>query len=153
MDVPPQQIRVQVENGTRIDGLGGRVDAALRATGFDTTRAPGNGASRDVKRTVIAYDPRWDRSARTVSTALPGSELRAVAGQGRTVLVIAGADYRKVVPVRPEDPNQGQYGVVTGDQVICGRDGPRHAADGAPPPLTGPSRRRSPGPRAPRAAP
>ncbi|MCC0097870.1 LCP family protein [Streptomyces flavotricini] len=120
VDVPPGQIRVQVENGTRIDGLGGRVDTALRATGFDTTRSPGNGASRDVKRTVIAYDPRWDRSARTVSTALPGSELRAVAGQGRTVLVIAGADYRKVVPVRPEDPHQGQFGVVTGDQVICG---------------------------------
>ncbi|MFJ3204970.1 LCP family protein [Streptomyces sp. NPDC086989] len=120
VDVPPQQIRVQVENGTRIDGLGGRVDQALRATGFDTTRAPGNGASRDVKRTVITYDPRWDRSARTVSSALPGSELRAVPGQGRTVLVIAGADYRKVVPVRAEDPQQGQFGVVTGDQVVCG---------------------------------
>uniref|UniRef100_A0AAU2JRV9 LCP family protein n=1 Tax=Streptomyces sp. NBC_00049 TaxID=2903617 RepID=A0AAU2JRV9_9ACTN len=120
VDVPPQQIRVQVENGTRIDGLGGRVDAALRATGFDTTRAPGNGASRDVKRTVVSYDPRWDRSARSVSTALPGSELRAVAGQGRTVLVIAGADYRKVVPVRAEDPYQGTFGVVTGDEVVCG---------------------------------
>ncbi|MBT2404557.1 MULTISPECIES: LCP family protein [unclassified Streptomyces] len=121
VDVAPQQIRVQVENGTRIDGLGGRVDAALRDTGFDTTRAPGNGASREVKRTVVAYDPRWDRSARTVSTALPGSEPRAVAGQGRTVLVIAGADYRKVVPVRAEDPYQGEFGVVTGDQVVCGK--------------------------------
>ncbi|WP_456293837.1 LCP family protein [Streptomyces goshikiensis] len=120
VDVAPQEIRVQVENGTRIDGLGGRVDEALRTTGFDTTRAPGNGAGRDVKRTVISYDPRWDRSARTVSTALPGSELRAVTGQGRTVLVIAGADYKKVVPVRPENPYQGEVGVVTGDQVVCG---------------------------------
>ncbi|MEU9302546.1 LCP family protein [Streptomyces sp. NPDC048269] len=121
VDVPPQQIRVQVENGTRIDGLGGRVDAALRATGFDTTGAPGNGASRDVRRTVVTYDPRWDRSARSVATALPGSALRAVAGQGRTVLVIAGADYRKVVPVRAEDPYQaGTAGVVTGDDVVCG---------------------------------
>ncbi|MCY0934663.1 LCP family protein [Streptomyces sp. H34-S4] len=121
VDVAPQQVRVQVENGTRIDGLGTRVDSALRATGFDTTRAPGNGASRDVKRTVITYDPRWDRSARTVSTALPGSELRAVPGQGRTVVVIAGADYRKVVAVRPEDPQHGEFGVVTGDQVVCGQ--------------------------------
>ncbi|MCY0927175.1 LCP family protein [Streptomyces sp. H27-H1] len=121
VDVAPQQVRVQVENGTRIDGLGTRVDSALRATGFDTTRAPGNGASRDVKRTVITYDPRWDRSARTVSTALPGSELRAVPGQGRTVVVIAGADYRKVVAVRPEDPQHGEFGVVTGDQVVCGK--------------------------------
>ncbi|MFF9010946.1 LCP family protein [Streptomyces goshikiensis] len=120
VDVAPQAIRVQVENGTRIDGLGGRVDEALRTTGFDTTRTPGNGAGRDVKRTVISYDPRWDRSARTVSTALPGSELRAVTGQGRTVLVIAGADYKKVVPVRAENPYQGEVGVVTGDQVVCG---------------------------------
>lgn len=121
VDVAPQQVRVQVENGTRIDGLGTRVDSALRATGFDTTRAPGNGASREVKRTVITYDPRWDRSARTVSTALPGSELRAVPGQGRTVVVIAGADYRKVVAVRAEDPYQGEFGVVTGDQVVCAK--------------------------------
>ncbi|MFE9632197.1 LCP family protein [Streptomyces sp. NPDC006463] len=121
VDVPPEQIRVQVENGTRIDGLGGRVDAALRATGFDTTRAPGNGASRDVKRTVVSYDPRWDRSARSVAAALPGSELRAVAGQGRTVLVVAGSDYRKVVPVRAEDPYQGgATGVITGNDVVCG---------------------------------
>ncbi|MFD8147637.1 LCP family protein [Streptomyces sp. NPDC059708] len=123
VDVPPQQIRVQVENGTRIDGLGGRVDSALRATGFDTTGAPSGGAGRDVRRTVISYDPRWDRSAKTVATALPGSELRAVPGQGKTVVVIAGADYAKVVPVRAEDPyqNQGEFGVVTGDQVVCGK--------------------------------
>ncbi|MEW2414083.1 LCP family protein [Streptomyces sp. NPDC046866] len=120
VDVPPQQIRIQVENGTRIDGLGGRVDAALRATGFDTTGTPQSGTGRAVRRTVIAYDPRWDRSARTVSTALPGSELRAVPGQGRTVRVIAGTDYRTVVPVRAEDPYTGRFGVVTGDQVVCG---------------------------------
>ncbi|GHB83314.1 LytR family transcriptional regulator [Streptomyces cirratus] len=121
VDVPPDEIRVQVENGTRIDGLGGRVDSALRATGFDTTGLPGGAARRDVKRTVITYDPRWDRSARTVATALPGSELRAVPGQGRTVLVTAGTDYRKVNPVRADDPYQGQFSVATGDQVNCGK--------------------------------
>ncbi|WP_425580334.1 LCP family protein [Streptomyces polychromogenes] len=121
VDVPPQQVRVQVENGTRIDGLGGRVDSALRATGFDTTGTPASGAGRDVRRTVISYDPRWDRSAKTVAAALPGSELRAVAGQGKTVVVIAGSDYAKVVPVRAEDPYQGEFGVVTGDQVVCGK--------------------------------
>ncbi|MER5733219.1 LCP family protein [Streptomyces sp. NPDC002138] len=120
VDVSPQQIRIQVENGTRIDGMGGRVDEALRATGFDTTRTPGLAASREIKRTLVTYDPRWDRSARTVAAALPGIELRAVAGQGRTLIVTAGADYKKVVPVRAEDPYQGEFGVVTGDQVVCG---------------------------------
>ncbi|WP_223837729.1 LCP family protein [Streptomyces venezuelae] len=121
VDVAPQQIRVQVENGTRIDGLGGRVDQALRSTGFNTTRTPGNAASREIKRTVVAYDPRWDRSARSLATALPGCELRAVRGLGRTLLVTAGSDYRKVVPVRAEDPYQGEFGVVTGDQVVCNK--------------------------------
>ncbi|WUQ32515.1 LCP family protein [Streptomyces sp. NBC_00239] len=120
VDVAPQQIRVHVENGTRIDGLGGRVDKALRATGFLTSQAPSAGASRDVRRTVVAYDPRWDRSARTLAAALPGSELRAVAGLGPTLRVTAGSEYRKVVRVQAEDPYQGEFGVVTGDQVTCG---------------------------------
>ncbi|MER7764939.1 LCP family protein [Streptomyces sp. NPDC097619] len=119
VDVAPQQIRVHVENGTRIDGLGGRVDKALRATGFNTTQAPSTGASRDVRRTVVLYDPRWDRSAKTLSTALPGSEMRAVAGLGPTLRVTAGSEFKKVTPVRAEDPYQGEFGVVTGDQVTC----------------------------------
>ncbi|MFF5960018.1 LCP family protein [Streptomyces luteogriseus] len=118
--VAPQQIRVQVENGTGTPGLGRRVDAALASTGFRTTHAPVNAATRDVKRTVVAYDPRWDRSARSLATALPGSELRAVKGLGATLKVIAGADFERVRKVRAEDPGQGEFGVVRGDEVACG---------------------------------
>lgn len=117
--VDPRQIRVQVENGTRTAGLGRRVDAALAATGFDTTRAPANAARQDVRRTVVAYDPRWDRSAKSLAAALPGSELRAVEGQGATLKVIAGADFEKVRKVRARDPGQGEFGVVRGDEVNC----------------------------------
>ncbi|MFV2119575.1 LCP family protein, partial [Streptomyces sp. Act-28] len=80
--VPPGDVRVQVYNGTRIQGLAARVDAALRATGFDTTRTPYNADRRDATRTVVAYDPRWDRSAESLAAALPGARLRAVPGQG-----------------------------------------------------------------------
>ena len=117
--VAPQQIRVQVENGTGAAGLGKRVDSELAATGFRTTRAPVNAADRTLKRTVVAYDPRWDRSAKSLAAALPGSELRAVTGQGPVLKVIAGADFRKVRKVRAEDVYQGKFGVVTGDQVGC----------------------------------
>jgi LCP family protein required for cell wall assembly len=117
--VAPQQIRVQVENGTATGGLGKRVDAELAATGFRTTHQPVNSANRTVKRTVIAYDPRWDRSAKSLAAALPGSELRAVKGQGAVLKVIAGADFEKVRKVRAEDPYQGEFGVVTGDEVGC----------------------------------
>ncbi|MFI9825303.1 LCP family protein [Streptomyces sp. NPDC052013] len=118
--VDPKQIRVQVQNGTGTAGLGRRVDAALAATGFATTKAPVNAAQRDVQRTVVAYDPRWDRSAKSLAAALPGSRLRAVKGQGATLKVIAGADFVKVRKVRAEDPGRGEFGVVRGDEVGCG---------------------------------
>jgi LCP family protein required for cell wall assembly len=118
--VAPQQIRVQVENGTSEAGLGKRVDAALAATGFRTTRVPKNAADRSLKRTVVAYDPRWDRSAQSLAAALPGSELRAVKGQGPVLKVIAGADFRKVRKVRADDPYQGEESaVVRGDEIGC----------------------------------
>ncbi|CAL9481798.1 Cell wall biosynthesis protein LcpA [Streptomyces sp. enrichment culture] len=117
--VDPRRIRVQVENGTRTTGLGRRVDAALASTGFATTRTPVNAAEQDVRRTIVAYDPRWDRSAKSLAAALPGSELRAVKGQGATLRVIAGADFEKVRKVRAADPGQGEFGVVRGDEVGC----------------------------------
>ncbi|MFI1017634.1 LCP family protein [Streptomyces sp. NPDC020965] len=119
VDVAPQQIRVQVYNGTREDGLGRKVDTALRSTGFLTTRTPLNGTATDVARTFVSYDPRWDRSARSLATALRGCELRPTKGQGQTLRVTAGADYRGVAPVRARDARQGEFGAVTGDQVTC----------------------------------
>ncbi|MET7714993.1 LCP family protein [Streptomyces sp. NPDC005407] len=119
VDVSPRQIRVQVYNGTLTDGLGRTVDDALRATGFNTTRAPLNLGGSEVRRSYVTYDPRWDRSARSLAAALPGCELRAVKGQGRTMKVTAGTDYKEVTRVRAEEPPPGEFGAVTGDQVVC----------------------------------
>ncbi|MEU0392151.1 LCP family protein [Streptomyces sp. NPDC006208] len=119
VDVSPQQIRVQVYNGTTADGLGERVDRALRATGFNTTRRPLSSGNGKVLRTFVTYDPRWDRSAKSLQAALPGCELRAAKGQGPTLNVTAGTDFKAVHPVRAEDQYQGEFGAVTGDQVIC----------------------------------
>ncbi|MEU3184267.1 LCP family protein [Streptomyces sp. NPDC006923] len=119
VEVKPQRIRVQVINGTRTDGLGKQVDDALRATGFNTTRTPLTSDGRDARRTVVLYDPRWDRSAKSLAAALPGSELRPVRKQGAVLKVIAGSDYKAVRPVRVEEPPKGQFGTVTGDQVAC----------------------------------
>lgn len=120
VDVAPQQIRVQVENGTKTPGLGKRVDKALRSTGFRTTGAPVAAARLGAPRTVVAYDPRWDRSAKSLAAALPGCLLKPVKGQGSLLKVTAGADYKGVRRVRAEDPYQGEFGVATGDQVVCG---------------------------------
>ncbi|WP_456243055.1 LCP family protein [Streptomyces blattellae] len=118
VEVAPQQIRVQVENGSPTSGLGTRADRQLAAAGFLTTRQPVT-AREAVKRTVIAFDPRWDRSAKSLAAALPGSELRAVKGQGPTLKVIVGPDFREVRKVRAEDPEQTEAGVVRGDEVKC----------------------------------
>ncbi|MEU7116537.1 LCP family protein [Streptomyces sp. NPDC046182] len=119
VDVAPKTIRVQVYNGTRTDGLGRKVDDALRATGFDTTRAPRTGEGPEVRRTLVEYDPRWDRSAKSLAAALPGAELRPVKGRGRTLRVVAGLDYKSVTPVRPEEKPTGAFEAVTGDRVVC----------------------------------
>ncbi|MFF6999715.1 LCP family protein [Streptomyces sp. NPDC008313] len=119
VDVSPQQIRVRVENASADAGLGARVDGELAATGFRTTGEPTSAPDPAVRRTVVAYDPGWDRSAKSLAAALPGSELRAVAGLGPTLKVIAGPDFDKVRRVRAQDPNEGESGVVTGDEVVC----------------------------------
>lgn len=119
VDVAPKTIRVQVYNGTRTDGLGRKVDDALRATGFDTTRAPRTGDGAGRARTLVEYDPLWDRSAKSLAAALPGAELRAVKGQGGTLRVSVGADYKGVTPVRAEETHAGPFEAVTGDQVVC----------------------------------
>ncbi|WP_455680156.1 LCP family protein [Streptomyces griseus] len=119
VDVAPKDIRVQVYNGTPKDGLGRTVDEALRATGFTTGEAPLNGELRDLKRTLVEYDPRWDRSAKSLATALPGSELKAVKGQGALMKVTVGADFTKVQRVRAETRQTGEFSTVTGDEVVC----------------------------------
>ncbi|GGN93425.1 LytR family transcriptional regulator [Streptomyces albiflavescens] len=119
VDVAPQQIKVQVENGTGTAGLGKRIDGALAAAGFRTTRQPTSAPATTVRRTVISYDPRWDRSAKSLAAALPGAELREAKGRGPLLKVTAGADFKQVERVRVEDPHQGEFGAVTGDQVVC----------------------------------
>ncbi|MCX4726195.1 LCP family protein [Streptomyces sp. NBC_01306] len=122
VDVPPSQIRVQVTNGTSTSGLAARADKSLRSTGFLSSVAatvPGRPVASDVKRTVIEYDPRWNRSVRSLAAALPHAELRSVAGIGSTLKVTLGSDFTTVTPVRADEPDPGRFAAVTGDQVVC----------------------------------
>ncbi|MFF2654738.1 LCP family protein [Streptomyces sp. NPDC058045] len=118
VDVAPAEIRVQVANGTATEGLAQRVDSALRGTGFRTTGVPVNAPGHEVRRTVIEYDPRWDRSAKSLAVALPGSELKEAKGRGPLMKVIAGSDFRHITRVRAE-PQPGTQRAVNGDEVTC----------------------------------
>jgi LCP family protein required for cell wall assembly len=128
VDVPPAQVRVQVQNGTGRDDLARHADQALRDTGFSTTGAPRNAARQNVEQTVIAYDPRWNRSVRTVAAAFPGARLREEAGRGPLMEVTLGSRFDRVHPVRAADPFQAEeadgdrgkgFEAVTGDEVTC----------------------------------
>ncbi|MFF1479367.1 LCP family protein [Streptomyces sp. NPDC058301] len=119
VEVAPDRIRVQVYNGTRTDGLGRRVDDALRATGFRTTGTPMAGGTRDLPHTLVEYDPRWDRSALSLAAALPNAELRPVKGLGPTMKVTAGTDFKAVRPVRAEAAGEGEFETVRGDEAVC----------------------------------
>ncbi|MDX3096682.1 LCP family protein [Streptomyces sp. ME01-24h] len=125
VDVPPKSIRVQVNNGTTVNGLGARVDKELHRLGFRTTGTPGNTVRHDARYTVIHYDPGWDRSAKALGTALPYAELRSVPGLGSTLRVTVGADYDGVTPVRAGKPDPPAAPPVAlppmrGDRVVCG---------------------------------
>ncbi|WP_079057178.1 LCP family protein, partial [Streptomyces niveiscabiei] len=89
VEVSPSLIHVQVENGSGTDGLGRKADTLLSRAGFRANGKPVTSASR-VSHTVVMYDPRWDRSARSLAAALPGSELRAVKGLGAVLKVVVG---------------------------------------------------------------
>ncbi|MGW2747968.1 LCP family protein [Streptomyces sp. NPDC001450] len=119
VEVEPRQVRVQVENGTGTAGLAKRIDAALAAAGFATTHRPTTAPVHDVRRTVISYDPRWDRSARTLAAALPGSVLRAVRGMGPMLKVTGGSDFKAVHQVKVEDPAKPEQSALRGNEVVC----------------------------------
>ncbi|TJZ42469.1 LytR family transcriptional regulator [Streptomyces piniterrae] len=119
VDVPPAQVRVHVDNGSGRPGLGTTAANQLRAGGFVTAGAPAPAAV--APRTVLAYDPRWDRSARTLSAALPGAELRPVTGLGPVLRVTVGQDFTAVRPVRAQEPAPEPAGIstITGDEAVC----------------------------------
>ncbi|MFF6958775.1 LCP family protein [Streptomyces sp. NPDC008317] len=120
VDVDPATIRVSVQNGTDTSGLAAAAQKALAATGFATVGTPGT-SEHPSARTVIRYDPRWDRSAQSLATALPGSELVAVSGQGKTMKVVLGSDYKAVTPVTADDGGASgtMDSALTGDEVGC----------------------------------
>jgi LCP family protein required for cell wall assembly len=118
VDVDPATISVRVANGTATNGLGATTQKALHDTGFATPGVPTTAPQR-AARTVIRYDPRWDRSARALAAAVPGAQLQPAPGQGPVMKVTLGSDFTKVAPVAARVQPQPAGTAVTGDQEVC----------------------------------
>ncbi len=108
--VAPGQIKVQVLNGAGITGLARTAANDLAGVGFAIAAPPANAATAGATRTIIAYDPAYNESVKTLAAALPGAELRAVPSQGPVMQVILGSDYTKAVAPTVSAPNPSGAG-------------------------------------------
>ncbi|MFI1585865.1 LCP family protein [Embleya sp. NPDC020630] len=130
VEVAPGDISVQVYNGTPTTGLGTRAYDDLKGAGFVMAGLPRSSNASDGTRTIIRYDPKWNRSVKTVQAALPGAASEQVTGLGRTIEVIVGSSYPGLTPVRvgganteapstdPATPGPA-YSAKSGDEVSC----------------------------------
>jgi LCP family protein required for cell wall assembly len=96
--VPPNQVALDVLNGTGTSGLAGTVADSLRAQGF-TVGSVGN-ATGAVPQTLVRYGPGEAEQARTVAAAVPGSVLQAADSLGAKVQLVIGPGYSTVLPVQ-----------------------------------------------------
>lgn len=119
VSVSPSTIRVQVLNGTTTTGLGAKAAGDLAAVGFAMAGTPTNAPAPVGEQTIVAFDPRFDQSAKTVAAALPGSKLTATPGLGRTIRVTVGSSYQKAQKVTVSKPASTST-PRTAAQDVCG---------------------------------
>jgi LCP family protein required for cell wall assembly len=103
--IPPQQVRLQVYNGTDTPGLGSRAGADLRVEGFAIAGPAQNWTRTGTTRTTVRFDSRYTESIKTVAAALPGAKLVPVAGLGRTMQVVVGSSYAGAHTVHVQSPS------------------------------------------------
>ena len=129
VEVAPDQVTVRVFNGTATQGLGTRAHNDLAGLGFSMAGSPRNSTASDGVRTIIRFDPRWDRSVESVKAALPGAVAEPVTGLGATIEVVVGSSYAGVTAVRTasaaddtptaDTSANPTYSSKSGDEVSC----------------------------------
>jgi LCP family protein required for cell wall assembly len=95
---PPENIRVEVLNGSGVPGAATRLAERLQAGGFVVTGV-GTADRDDYTTTTVRHDPAYDESGRTLNAALSGSTIAVDASLGATLVVVVGSDRPEVVPV------------------------------------------------------
>ena len=96
LTVAPDEITINVLNGTGVPGRAKEVAKEFRQAGYNVIQV-GN-ADAPVTQTTVQYDPRWDTSAKTIIYAAGGVGEK-VKKMGGTFTVIIGPDFEGVNPV------------------------------------------------------
>ncbi|MCZ3387148.1 MAG: LCP family protein [Actinomycetia bacterium] len=115
----PDDINVQVLNGSTVEGLASQASADMDKAGYTVAAAPGNDDSSDTTSTVIRFDPQWNTSAKTLQAAFPDATLEEAAGLGGTFQIVVGTEYAKPLQVRVAKQDN-ELGSRTAADDICG---------------------------------
>jgi LCP family protein required for cell wall assembly len=122
--VRPGSIRIEVLNGSGIQGLAATAAADLAELGFQVVGPPGNRGT-DARQTVIYHGPDKADSARTVAAAIPGSTTTLDESLEGTLQVVLGASYDgaqpvTVTPASPAPPEpSGETDIVSAAEDPC----------------------------------
>lgn len=115
----PEDIQVNVLNGTTTPGLAKKVAKQLRKKGFVVIDV-GNAETTDYATTTVQFDPRWDQSAKTLVAASGAIVSESVKKQGEVLNLIVGADFTQISEVEILDITQDYSAQVnTGDEDFC----------------------------------
>ena len=113
----PENIRVEVINGTGVKGAGKSAKKALRQQGFVVVNVK-NGDP--VAATSVIYDPEWDNSAKTLIYSAGATVEEPVAGTGSTLQLVIGPDFTGAKDVRISDALQDKTANInTADESYC----------------------------------
>jgi LCP family protein required for cell wall assembly len=115
----PENIRVNVLNGTPTPGLAKQVAKQLRKQGF-VVEEVGNAETTDYTATTVQYDPQWDQSAKTLAYATGATVLDTKKKLDSVLTLIVGTDFTAVQEVEILDITQDYTAQVnTGDENFC----------------------------------
>jgi hypothetical protein len=91
LKTPPENVSVQVLNGSGVTGEASRVAEELTQAGFNVVGV-GNADRSDYATTTVLHDPAYDESGRTLGAAIAGSTVTEDLSLGSTLTVVVGAD-------------------------------------------------------------
>ncbi len=121
LTVPPEQISVQVRNGTGVSGAAKKASAGLTAVGFRAPWVIGVVQRQNIKPTVIRYGPARADSARTLAAAIPFAKLQKVDALGSGIELVVGSDWAKPKKVRTAAEQEApEFETRTATQNLCG---------------------------------
>lgn len=95
----PQEVTVQVSNGTGTTGLAATAASQLKRNGFNVM-APDD-YPNSLQTTTVLFAPGNEQAAATVAAAFGNSKVERVTGIGEVVQVVLGADFKAVTAPPP----------------------------------------------------